>query len=171
MVRYIATILDPVYRKGRSFTEGVKKNLPLLSKTLEPYTEPTGELSKRRPINNITPYDISPSKPQFEGTLNLRNQLLKYNNVNNKVKKLFDEGKMDEASALAKSNTEILKQGKMLQEANKEMNALYKIKDELLKDTRLSKEQRTKLLLKIGEQIKLKAEQNNKFYEYLKGGN
>ena len=170
LVSYINTIIDPVYRKGKTFTGALKKNIPILSKTLEPYTEPSGELSTRKPINYITPYDITPQNQQYEGIYQLRTKLLQFNNINKKAKDLFDAGQMEQASALIKANKDIFQQGMLLQDFNKKMNSLYNFRDKLMGETRLSKEQKAKYLKTIQEQIKQMSDQANKLNQYLEGG-
>ena len=100
LVRYISTIVDPIYRKGKTFGEGLKKNIPLLSKTLEPYTTPTGELSRREPINYILPYDVGIPKTEYEPLLQQRTQKLQQNALINQLTK--------EGEQLATSRTEPL---------------------------------------------------------------
>jgi hypothetical protein len=100
LVRYISTIVDPIYRKGKTFEEGLKKNIPFLSKTLEPYTTPTGELSRREPINYILPYDVGISKTEYEPLLQQRTQKLQQNALVNQLTK--------EGEQLATSRTEPL---------------------------------------------------------------
>jgi hypothetical protein len=87
LIRWITTMVDPVYRKGTTFTEGLKKNIPFVSKTLEPYTNPMGEPSKRERLNLVTPYDISTDQPQYEPMLQGRTEKLQQNAVENKIKK------------------------------------------------------------------------------------
>lgn len=72
MVRYVATIIDPVYRKGTSFTDQIMKTVPVLSTGLTPIEEPTGELSKRDITSYIMPYDIGTQKDVFEGAYQSR---------------------------------------------------------------------------------------------------
>jgi hypothetical protein len=83
MVRYINTIVDPIYRKGASIQENIMKNLPGLSSQLPAYTTPTGEPSRREPINYVLPYDVGVSQQQYEPALKLRNTKLQFNAVGN----------------------------------------------------------------------------------------
>jgi len=85
--RYISTILDPVYRESRTFTSEIKKSIPLLSKTLKPYTTPTGEPSRREPTNYFTPYDITTEKPAYNPLLQQRRVKLQQNALVNQAKK------------------------------------------------------------------------------------
>jgi len=87
LVRWITTLVDPIYRKGTTFGKGIKKNIPFLSQTLEPYTTPTGEPSKRERLNLVTPYDISTNVSSYEPMLERRTEKLQQNAIENKVKK------------------------------------------------------------------------------------
>lgn len=66
-VRWINTIIDPVYRKPDGFIENIEKDLPFLSKQLEARTKPIyGEESRRRLLNSFIPYDIGVKDPLYE---------------------------------------------------------------------------------------------------------
>jgi len=69
MVRYINTILDPVYRHPKGFVEKIEANLPVLSKNLDSYHTPLFEESERETINYFLPYDVGTSKELYEGLL------------------------------------------------------------------------------------------------------
>jgi len=92
LVRWVNTILDPVYRKTKTFGGQIKSGLPGMSQGLEPYLTPEGEPSVREPINIITPYDISTNKPQYELALKQRQQKLQQNAVINQAKKEAEKG-------------------------------------------------------------------------------
>jgi len=64
-----------------------------LSTTLQPYTTPTGELSRRERINLFTPYDITKSVGFYEPLLEERRQQLQQNTLINQLKKDIEEGK------------------------------------------------------------------------------
>ena len=66
LLRWVATIVDPVYRKGRGATEVIKKGIPGLSQELPPYMSVGGKISKREPFNFIFPWDVGISQPQYE---------------------------------------------------------------------------------------------------------
>lgn len=76
LVKYINTILDPIYRKSKGYVEAIEKDLPVLSKELEPILEPTGEPAKRDEFNYFLPYDIGLSKEQFDLPLEERRKIL-----------------------------------------------------------------------------------------------
>lgn len=87
LIRWISTMVDPIYRKGTSFKEGVMKNLPFISKTLPAYTTPEGLPSTRERVNLVTPYDISTNQPSYEPQLEQRTNKLQQNAVENNIKK------------------------------------------------------------------------------------
>ncbi len=72
LVRYISTIVDPVYRKSTGFVDQIKSGIPIMSKSLEGYTTPDGELSKREPQNYFTPFDITTAKLKYEKPQEIR---------------------------------------------------------------------------------------------------
>ena len=92
LVRYINTILDPIYRKPRGFLETIMRDLPGLSQQVPSYKSPIGEESKRELINAVLPYDIGIGQPQYEPFLQQRQQELKINKYKNYLKKQSEEG-------------------------------------------------------------------------------
>lgn len=93
MLRYIANIFDPVYRKPATFGEQLISDIPGLTQNLEPYTEPSGEPSKREPINFLLPYAIGQSNPRYETYYQGRSAELQQNALETQLKNAFDEGK------------------------------------------------------------------------------
>jgi len=69
LVRYINTIIDPVYRKPKGFIENIEKNLPVLSKNLNAHMTPYLEEATRDPVNYFLPYDVGTAVPEFEAQL------------------------------------------------------------------------------------------------------
>lgn len=92
--RYVANIVDPVYRKPSGVVEQLKSGIPFLTKGIEPYTDPYGDPSKRLPINNVVPYAVGQQNNEFEEPLQMRNQQLQLNNVINKQKKDLEQGSL-----------------------------------------------------------------------------
>jgi len=90
LVRWVSTMVDPVYRKGTSFVEGLEKNIPFVSKNLEAYKTPEGTPSKREGINLITPYDISTNQSKYEPQLEQRTSKLQQNAVDNQISKKIE---------------------------------------------------------------------------------
>ncbi len=90
--RYVATIVDPVFRKtgGKTMTQQfvnkMKTQIPFATKSLEPYTLPTGELSKRNITDYALPYTIGQEEAEYTPLLKQRQQQLQQNAVINKEK-------------------------------------------------------------------------------------
>lgn len=57
-VRYVNTIIDPVYRHPKGFVEKMENSLPVLSQGLDARMTPLFEVAKRDPVNYFLPYDI-----------------------------------------------------------------------------------------------------------------
>lgn len=87
LLRNVAQVLDPVYRKTSGFKGSLMAGLPILSKQLPAYKTPTGEESKRLPINSILPYDIGKVEPGYETMYQGRVNKLQQNAVENKIEK------------------------------------------------------------------------------------
>ena len=83
LVRYINTIVDPIYRKASGPVEAFKKDIPGLSKDLPAYTTPAGEESRRDPMNYALPFDIGTSdksaEADYQGISELGQQRRVYN--------------------------------------------------------------------------------------------
>lgn len=79
LIRYISTIVDPIYRKADGVMESFAKDIPFLSFNLEAYKEPTGEPSKRNLSSYILPYDVTIDEKQYDEMLNYRNEQLQIN--------------------------------------------------------------------------------------------
>jgi len=93
MLRYIANILDPIYRKPKTFGEQMISDIPFLTENIkETYTEPTGEPSVREPINFLLPYGIGKENKQYELFYQGRGAELQQNALENRLKKSLEEG-------------------------------------------------------------------------------
>ena len=66
LIRYINTIIDPVYRHPKTFIEKIEANLPYFSKQIPAYETPLMEEAKREPINYFLPYDVGKAEPLYE---------------------------------------------------------------------------------------------------------
>jgi hypothetical protein len=95
LLKYISTIIDPVFRKSNSFLEEVEKGLPFFSKNLDAYRNPgvpgmSGTESKRDWYNYLTPWDINSEKEEYNKLLQMRSEELDSNSFlsrnNQKVK-------------------------------------------------------------------------------------
>lgn len=97
LIRYINTMIDPVFRKPEGFIEQFKKDLPILSKDLMPITDPMGQIVKRETINFFIPYDVGTVEPKFEGAYKGVSIENKYKYLESKrkrsIEKLIDKTK------------------------------------------------------------------------------
>ena len=91
--RYVSTIIDPIYRKSKTFGSEIKKTIPFMSKALEPHTDLTGQPSRRESINYAIPYDVRTEK-ESRGLLQIRRGELQQNAVINKLKSDLESGKV-----------------------------------------------------------------------------
>lgn len=115
LMRYLATAVDPVYRKPKGFSDQIMKDLPFLSKRLPAYTEIGGEPARRDISAYIAPYTIGRAKPQLEDNYRVVNELKTINRV-------LDQGKIPTKSNPALTIT-------MLAEyVNSEVNKVEKSK-------------------------------------------
>ena len=71
LVRFVNTILDPVYRKPQGFLENIEKDLPFLSQKLAERQTPLLEPSVREPHNYFIPYDVGTRKELYESSMPL----------------------------------------------------------------------------------------------------
>lgn len=91
-LRYISTMIDPVFRKSKGPLEEVKKIIPGMSKDLEPYTTPTGEESIRNITDYVLPMTLGVPNPGFDQLYQERVDTLQQNALNNEIKKAIDNG-------------------------------------------------------------------------------
>lgn len=57
--RYVAGVVDPIFRKKKGFMDSIKADIPFASKSLEAYEDPfTGEPSKRNITDYTLPYSL-----------------------------------------------------------------------------------------------------------------
>ena len=108
MIRYINTILDPVYRKSKGYVESVESGIPELSKELEPIKTPDGKEAEREPTNALVPYDLGFSDKDYEIMLKTRRELQQERELARKkneeggVKKLEKAPKMEKLPKMEK---------------------------------------------------------------------
>lgn len=74
LVRYINTILDPVYRKSKGYLESIESGIPELSKELDPIKTPDGKVAEREPSNALLPYDLGFSDTDYDIMLKVRRE-------------------------------------------------------------------------------------------------
>ena len=100
LVRYVTTIIDPIYRKPKGYLQQLQSNIPGLSKQLPMYTTPKGEPSTRERFNLMTPYDITTNKPEYEEKYDERTLKLQQNNAKKRAIEVFLEGDRETARQL-----------------------------------------------------------------------
>ncbi len=88
LIRYINTILDPVYRKPKGFLENIEKDLPFLSQKLQERQTPLFEPSIREIANYFLPYDVGIVKPIYENILPFQKYEIRQKYLQNKVDEL-----------------------------------------------------------------------------------
>lgn len=96
LVTYVSRVLDPIYRKASTFTEGLQRNTPLLSTKLEAYMTPEGIPSERPqdisafgiPLRsaNTLPYGLGTPDPRYEQPYKARINQEQNNAVKTKIK-------------------------------------------------------------------------------------
>lgn len=96
LMRYVSTIIDPIYRKANSMVETIEGSLPFLSKNLDAYRNPglpgfSGEESRRESYNYIAPWDITSENDAYNTLLEQRKEKLDSNNFINQGDKKIKE--------------------------------------------------------------------------------
>jgi hypothetical protein len=130
LMRYISTVIDPIYRKPAGFVQQLQSDIPIMTKGLPAYTEPSGEPSIRNITNYVTPYSMGQEKPEYNELYNMRNQKLQNNAVINKQKKAMEEQK-NPLGASAAETTPPVQGDYVLNEKAKMQEELVKSKVEM----------------------------------------
>jgi hypothetical protein len=65
-LRFIANVIDPIYRKSTGFIDELKKSIPGLTKDLEAYKKLDGTPSTRSLSSQYFPYSINPKDPRAD---------------------------------------------------------------------------------------------------------
>lgn len=99
LLRYITTLLDPVYRKARGFRQQFIADVPFLSKTITPYMTSLGEPAKRNITNYIAPYAMGISRGSLEQPYQQRMEKLRQNAVINQARKRLEEANLQSGVA------------------------------------------------------------------------
>ncbi len=87
LVKYVNTILDPVFRKSKGFVETIEKDLPVISKEIEPIKDIKGDPAQRQPFNYVLPYDIGLSNDEYNLPIEKRRKRLQENELKRQLKK------------------------------------------------------------------------------------
>jgi len=91
LVRFVQTIVDPIYRKPTGFWEQIEKDLPGISNDLEARMTPFFEEAKRDPVNYFLPYDIGKKDLRYEVFEPFIRSESRQRHINNKINKLIKE--------------------------------------------------------------------------------
>jgi hypothetical protein len=108
LIRYINTIIDPIYRRPKGFVEQIEANLPVLSKRLEAHQTPFLEDARREPINYFLPYDTGKSDERFDFLLPGVREDARQRHLGNQIDKIAKEVR-DEKITVEESLDKVLK--------------------------------------------------------------
>lgn len=92
MMRYIATVVDPIFRKPKTLKETLISDIPFLTKQLPYYETTTGEPAKRNITNYIAPYAVGFANREYEDLYKTRMKQLKSNAQEKKIKEEAEKG-------------------------------------------------------------------------------
>ena len=116
LIRYLNAMIDPVLRRPKGFWENVIKDIPIMSKELEPRFDPRGQEVTRDTTNYFTPYDIGKVDLEADKTFQTNQFMLRYK---------YLKSQMDSVSRKVISGR--MKSEKMPDEFNKIMKGMKKI--------------------------------------------
>ena len=91
LVRWTNTIIDPYYRKARTFEETFKRDIPYYSQQLEAYLDPYKRPVKRNISDWLLPYTIGKVDPEFERRYQLVKTYKQRQNLANEQKKEYEK--------------------------------------------------------------------------------
>lgn len=92
-LKYISTVVDPVYRNPSGFAEQFMSGIPGATFNMESYKEPDGSEARREPINYFVPYDIGVPDSRYQVPLKGRLTSRQYSRKKTQIIK--DIGRMD----------------------------------------------------------------------------
>jgi hypothetical protein len=92
LMRYVATVIDPVFRKPKTIGEQLISDIPFLTKQLPAYETTLGEPATRNITNYIAPYAWGFENKQFEEPYQQRTKQLQENALINKTKSEMEGG-------------------------------------------------------------------------------
>ena len=101
---WVARTIDDIYRHPKTVLEKIKTGLPFLSKQVEPYRTPTGEVSRRDyPLfHAVSPITVGKIKPEFEGLYEARGKAKELRKAREDIlNEIIIEGKDKEAKELS----------------------------------------------------------------------
>ena len=82
-VRWVNGFIDPTYRSANSFFDTMKRDLPVLSKQVKPYTDPDGEPAKKTLLDTLPPFPIGKQDEEYEALFQGRKSTLMSRQENN----------------------------------------------------------------------------------------
>uniref|UniRef100_A0A7C5URK9 Large polyvalent protein associated domain-containing protein n=1 Tax=candidate division CPR3 bacterium TaxID=2268181 RepID=A0A7C5URK9_UNCC3 len=160
LMRYVATVIDPVFRKPRTIGEQLISDIPFLTKQLPAYETTLGEPATRNITNYIAPYAWGFENKQFEEPYQQRTKQLQENSLVNKLKNEEEGGLKQVGSKILitsqDGNVKMLDLSKIMpsdtdtnyQKALKQKKAFSYV-DEIL-ESNMSVEDQGKALAKLG---------------------
>lgn len=157
LLRYVAQITDPVYRKSAGFVPGFRAGIPGLSQQNQAYTTPAGTIESREPINSILPYDVGIERQgtlPYNQMLQNRMGVLQTNAQRNQTEKRIKE---DGGSVSGDELFNYMKLGEVVgmpeetgYEKLKKQKAIFDKADEVLKNKDLDQSQKESLIAQLG---------------------
>lgn len=95
LIRYIATVVDPIFRQPKTFSQQMIADIPGLTKSLPAYETSTGGEARRNITNYIAPYAMGIETPESQSSAQLfedRKQQLQKNKLVSEEKKALEGG-------------------------------------------------------------------------------
>lgn len=171
LLGFVARIIDPVYRKPGNMIESVQKDLPFVSRGVDPYTGPAGEVSERKNVltNSLLPVGVTPNDPGYDVLYKFNQEYKQYQNVQTQINTLTKQRDVAGVAKLRKENADLLKLGGSLSTFQNSLNALQKKRDTIMSDKILTEVQKKSQVEKINAQIKKQQSLLEKQYSKLKG--
>lgn len=93
----VSKLIDPIFRKPKGFVEGMFRNIPGYTKTMEPITNSLGEPAVRNWSDIVAPYGIGTGDGYFTEQYKSGVEEAKNRNVANYYKKLADQETADKS--------------------------------------------------------------------------
>ena len=103
LLRYITTVIDPIYRKPKGVAQQFVSDIPGLSKGLPFYETSEGKPAERDILDYFTPYATGLADNKFEKSYKSRQQKLQSNAREKKIKQIYEDlrkGTLDSGEAM-----------------------------------------------------------------------
>lgn len=162
--RYIATVIDPIFRKPKTFTQQIQSGIPGMTKNLPYYETSTGEPATRNITNYVAPYPMGLVNDKFEQPYQDRHKRIQENaliNAYDSGKSEFSQeqakdvltikAKRDDQDATIRLNKRIDTALK-LQDPKKRASKLKAIRNDVISEEKLTETSRARLLKDLPEQ-------------------